>query len=364
MKKWSKEKAWKWYNKLPWIRGFCYYPSCCVNRVEMWQEYNWDYVKSVIDKELALAHEWGFNAVRIIGQLEVYIDQKKSYLEHIEEFLEIAHKYNIYVMFCFGNDCVVQKHNYEWPKYGPQEFDFGYHSGRAKSPHVVMNEPGYNIIDEPEYEQKFYEMVETIISKYKDDERILIWDLYNEPGNSLREMRSFKYIQRIFEIGREINPIQPLAACCWLYDKSDQPFKEIELRSLDLSDVILYHCYLSFDQHDRVVKYLKEKYDRPLFNTEWLHRIWHNNVEDLFPYFRENRIGCFNWGWVTGKSQTREPWEWLFNEYDKGRGRDWDFSKWQHDLVRSNLRPYDYKEYEIIKRENQIADEEYKKRNG
>ena len=265
-------------------------------------------------------------------------------------------------MFCFGNDCVVQKHNYEWPTYGPQDYDFGYHSGKAKSPHVVMHEPGYHIIDEEKYEKIFYEMVREIITKYRNDERILLWDLYNEPGNSLRGMKSYKYVKTLFEIGWDIDPIQPLGACCWSYNDKDEPYKEIELKSLELSDVILYHGYMNFTKHDNLVQYLKKTYDRPLFNTEWLHRIWHNNVIDLFPYFRENKIRCFNWGWVTGKSQTKEPWEWLFNEYEAGRGQDWDFSKWQHDLVRSNLKPYDFKEYEIIQREVKIANEEYEKK--
>ena len=362
MEKWSKEKAWEWYNSYPWIRGFCYYPSCCVNRVEMWQEYNWEYVKNVMDQELELAHKWGFNAVRVLALLEVYIDQKESFLKHIEEFISIAHKHNIYVMFCFGNDCVVQKVNYSWPKYGPQEYEFGYHGGRAKSPHVVMNTPGYHIIDEPEYEEKFYQMIYDIVDRYKNDSRILLWDIYNEPGNSRRGMMSYKYLEKAFEVARSLNPIQPCASCSWSYDEDDKPFREIEIKALEMSDVIMYHGYMSFEKHHNTVTYLKNTYQRPLFNTEWLHRIWHNNVVDLFPYFRENNIACFNWGWVSGKSQTREPWEWLFNEYDNGRGRDWDFSKWQHDLVRPNLRPYDYKEYEIILRETQIADEEYKKR--
>ena len=39
MERWSKEKAWEWYNARPWIRGFNGYPSNCVNRVAIWQSY-------------------------------------------------------------------------------------------------------------------------------------------------------------------------------------------------------------------------------------------------------------------------------------------------------------------------------------
>ena len=30
---WTKEQAWEWYEKQPWIRGWCGYPSNCVNRI-------------------------------------------------------------------------------------------------------------------------------------------------------------------------------------------------------------------------------------------------------------------------------------------------------------------------------------------
>ena len=37
--KWSKEKAWEWYNSRPWIRGFNYISCGAVNRIEQWQEF-------------------------------------------------------------------------------------------------------------------------------------------------------------------------------------------------------------------------------------------------------------------------------------------------------------------------------------
>lgn len=359
MEKWSLEKANEWYESLPWIRGFNYVPSNRVNRIDYWQEYGWNETKECIEREFNLAQQWGFNAVRIISQLEVYIDQHDSFMQHLEEILQIAHKNNLYVMFCFGNDCVVQKENYSWPIYGPQSFDLGYHSGKAKSPHVTMPGPGYNLIDEPEYELKFYEMIKEIISKYKEDKRILIFDMYNEVGNSRRGMKSYPYLVNTFKIAREINPIQPLTACLWSNFQQKDPWKEVEVHALELSDVISYHCYENLENATELIHTLKEKYHRPLFNTEWLHRVWNNTVEEQFPLFYKEHVGCFNWGFVTGKSQTREPWEWLFDAYEKGKGKDWNLLVWQHDLVRANLKPYDYKEYEIIKKYTSLADEEY-----
>ena len=40
--RWSKEKAWEWYNAHPWIRGCNYMSADCVNRVDQWQELHFE----------------------------------------------------------------------------------------------------------------------------------------------------------------------------------------------------------------------------------------------------------------------------------------------------------------------------------
>lgn len=95
-------------------------------------------------------------------------------------------------------------------------------------------------------------------------------------------------------------------------------------------------------------------------NTEWLHRPLHNTVELMFPLFYLERIGCWNWGFVAGLSQTYEPWEGLWRAYEKNN-RIIDISKWQHDLFRPNLRPYDPKEIDIIRDFCTLADHDAKR---
>ena len=38
MSKWTKEKAWEWYNSRPWIRGCNYMSADCANRIDQWQK--------------------------------------------------------------------------------------------------------------------------------------------------------------------------------------------------------------------------------------------------------------------------------------------------------------------------------------
>ena len=54
------------------------------------------------------------------------------------------------------------------------------------------------------------------------------------------------------------------------------------------------------------------------------------------------------------------PWESIWATIEKGGGKDYDITKWQHDLFRPSLRPYDPKEIELIKRYNEKADARFK----
>ena len=80
-------------------------------------------------------------------------------------------------------------------------------------------------------------------------------------------------------------------------------------------------------------------------NTEWLHRIWDNNLIDQLPLYHEKKIGSYSWGLVAGFSQHYLPWEWL-----KAARPDLDYTKWQHDLFHEDHTPYDPAEIELIKK--------------
>ena len=112
----------------------------------------------------------------------------------------------------------------------------------------------------------------------------------------------------------------------------------------------------------QLIEKLKEDYDRPLINNEWLNRIDDNNVKEIFPLFYLEKIGSYHWGLIAGYSQTYEPWGWYFVEYLKD-GSTLDLTKWQHDLYRFNGLPYDPKEIKTIKRFCELADKR-DKRNG
>lgn len=251
------------------------------------------------------------------------------------------------------NDCAsFVRPNPVFPEKLPTDwlpYAIGHHGGEVENPFIgEETKVGWILFDEEEWVEPQFQYERELISRYKDDPRIIGWDLWNEPGNSNRYEKSLGLLERCFEIARECDPIQPLTAGVWRFPEGygvDDSVKLdiIQERSIELSDVISYHHYGDFESVKTVTeKLLKE--GRPLINTEWMNRILDNFLVDILPYFHEKKIGSYNWGLVAGKSQHYLPWDYLRTIPGL------DCSRWQHDLFHEDLTPYDEEEIELIKK--------------
>lgn len=357
-RQWTKEEAWAWYNARPWLCGFNYVPSNCASRFDMWQAHRHDEKMPGIIAEIEKAHEIGYNCIRIIMSYECWKYEHDGYMERLEEFISLCAKNEIGVMIVFGNDCTVPKDLYTPPKFGEQKIDWGYHGGIKRSPHAGIPGVGYSILDEPEIFEDFVCMIREVVTKYRADERVIVWDVFNELGNGRRDGKSVPMMERFFAEIRALDPIQPLTACTyrivfWASDPQSDKYAPLcpwERRALELSDVISYHDYRDLQTSVTVIDYLRREFDRPLFNTEWLNRIAGNCVQTHLPLFFLEKVACFQWGLAAGLNQTYEPWDSLWARYYNGEGADLDFTKWQHDVLRPNLRPYDPHEIELFEK--------------
>ncbi len=365
---WTKDQAWEWYRAQPWIRGCNYMPASCANRVDQWQELGCEERFAEMDRELQVAEEIGFNTLRLLVELQgfgVWLADREGFMERFERALSVMADHGMRAIVVLGNDCMRPKRIWQLPKPGPQSFDLGYHGGRRLSQHGSFpGEMGYSQVDDPELKPKFFEMCAELLGKYRDDGRILFWNLWNEPGMSGRGTVSVEPLRELFELAWAINPVQPLAADVWGGDYGCDPssVNQAQVLAGELSDIVSYHCYGNYETQVRLIRTLRRHYGRPLVNTEWLARILHNDVFSAYPLFYIEGIGCTCWGFVAGKYQTFEPWECMWRSLEAGaaESRDWDFSKWFHDLYRPSLHPYDPKEIDVIKRFNALADEDGK----
>lgn len=356
---WSQAKAWDWYNQTPWLRGCNFMSSDCANRIDQWQAQGFEEKLATADRELKLAAETGFNSVRLILEFIVWDQEHDGFMTRLDRYLETAWKYGIRAVLVFGNDCMPPKNEfYRAPALGVQPYDWGYHGGRRHSQHDRFDEVGCSLLDEPELVPRHYAWVREIMEKYKQDPRVLCWDLYNEAGAANRGRVSLPHVREFFRIAREVNPSQPLTSCLWKGLSRDNELPEVERFVLANSDIISYHNYGSYTDNIKIIQRLKT-YGRPILCTEWLARCLHNTVQEMFPLFYLEKIGCYNWGLVAGLYQTYEPWNGLWTAWDQGKAEQVDFTKWFHDLYRPNLRPYDPREISLIQVFSRMADEDF-----
>src|SRR5690606_30228907 len=189
--KWSVEKANSWYNSHQWISGANFIPSTAINQLEMWQKETFD--PKTIDRDLGYAEGIGFNTMRVYLHSLAYKADPDGFKERVDDYLEIADRHNIKTIFVFFDD--VWDAN---PKIGKQpKPEPGTHNSGW------VQDPGYPASKDPSKFAALEGYVKDILSRFKDDTRILLWDLYNEPGNNGKSTSSLALLKQIFIWGRE-----------------------------------------------------------------------------------------------------------------------------------------------------------------
>ncbi|MDR2375451.1 MAG: hypothetical protein LBD96_03325, partial [Treponema sp.] len=273
---WSAAKANEWYRGKKWILGFNYVTSTAVNSTEMWQNESFDV--PAIERELALASRYGYNSCRVFLQYLVWREEGEVFLRNFETFLGIAGKNGITVLPIFFDDCAFAvKEPYLGKQDDPRPDT--HNSGWTPS-------PGFIIADDPASGESLKSYVQTLVRAHKDDERIIAWDLYNEPGNNGRGNKCLPLLTGTFAWARECNPAQPLTSGIYAW-------KDFDLSCAGLLDIISFHDYGDLENTKKVIQSLQQ-YGRPLLCTEWLHRPTGNTIESHLPLYKAENIGAYH----------------------------------------------------------------------
>ncbi|REK08626.1 MAG: 1,4-beta-xylanase [Planctomycetota bacterium] len=340
--RWSKEEAIAWYARQPWLVGCNFAPSTASNQLEMWQSDTFD--PETIDRELGWAEELGFNSVRVFLHNLLWDQDREEFLQRVDQFLAIADKHGI--------GTVLVPFDGVWdpyPKPGAQRQPVPHrHNSRW------LQAPGAAILGDPKRHAELRPYVYGVIHHFRDDERIDAWDLFNEPDNgnpayakvelkNKAEMATM-LLRDAFAWAREAEPTQPLTAGVWGGQwPSDERLKPIEKLSLDESDIISFHNYGPLADVKLRVEQL-ERYGRPILCTEYMARANGSRFDPILEYFKEQKVGAYNWGFVSGRSQTIYPWDSWVKKYDS------EPELWFHDIFRTDGAPYDPAEVAYIKR--------------
>jgi hypothetical protein len=322
---WSAGHAWDWYNEQPWLVGCNFIPSTAINELEMWQADTWD--TATISRELAWAAGLGFNTVRVYLHNLLWENDKEGLLQRMDEFLGIAERHNIRALFVLFDDCWNDN-----PRVGRQpEPRPGVHNSgwlQCPGPDRVTDSTTWGPLED---------YVKGVLTAFADDRRVLMWDLYNEPGNSGMFEKSMPLLRKSFEWAWSVRPSQPLTCATWNHSAE---YKNLNAFQLASSDVITFHNYQDTSSLSKEIAELKRR-ERPFLCSEYMARTNNSRFETHLPVFKANKVGAISWGLVSGKTNTIFPWG-----SKEGAPEP---EVWFHDIFRKDGTPWSPQEVTFIR---------------
>lgn len=321
---WTLEQAMDWEKKHGWLRGSNFNPSTAINQLETWQSDTFD--PETIDRELGWASDIGMNCMRVYLHHVAWDNDRDGFKIRMDQYLRIADSHGIKTIFVFFDDC----------------WNNSYQAGRQPEPKPGVHnsgwvqDPGILIYQDSTLIDKLEIYVKDILKTFRDDPRIVLWDLYNEPGNKEYGTGSMKLLKSVFGWAWEVRPAQPLTAGIW--NPGLQEFNQFQLEN---SDIISYHNYVGPENHQHTIDTLK-KYNRPLICTEYMARTRNSHFQNIMPILKNENVGAINWGLVAGKSNTMYAWDEPIPDGSEPE-------IWFHDIFRLDGTPYSEEEIQFIK---------------
>ncbi|MFA1704305.1 1,4-beta-xylanase [Mycobacterium intracellulare] len=330
--RWSPDRANRWYQAQGWLVGANYIPASAINQFEMFQADTFDPRR--IDTELGWAQFYGHNTARVFLHDQLWAADQRGFQTRLGQFVDIAARHHIKPLFVFFDSCWDPQ-----PRAGRQRAPRpGVHnSGWAQS-------PGAERLGDPRYVPVMRDYVTAVMTQFRNDNRVLGWDLWNEPDNPARQYRNTErsdkeqlvadLLPQVFRWARGVDPSQPLTSGVWRGDWG-QPQGRSAISDIQLanSDVVTFHSYAEPAGFESRINELTPM-GRPILCTEYMARPRGSTVQSILPVAKRHNVGAINWGLVAGKTQTYFPWE------------TWDHPAttvpkvWFHDLIRPEGRPF------------------------
>src|SRR5205823_4456840 len=126
-----------------------------------------------IDRELGWAESLGFTSVRVFLHDLAWKHDRDGFYGRMDKFLSIADTHHIGTMFVVFDGVWNPR-----PEAGkqPAPRPYVHNSGWVQS-------PGAEILGHPERHDELEPYVKGIVERFKNDRRIDMWDVFNEPDN-------------------------------------------------------------------------------------------------------------------------------------------------------------------------------------
>jgi hypothetical protein len=341
--RWTEKEAADWYAKQPWLVGSNYIPADAINELEMWQADTFNAKR--IDTELGWAEAIGLNTMRVFLHDLAWQQDATGFKKRIDTFLQIAAKHHIKPLFVLFDSCWDPE-----PRLGKQHAPRpGVHnSGWVQS-------PGAKALQDAAQYPRLEAYVKGVVGAFAKDERVLGWDIWNEPdngnGGSYADLEPknknelvIALLPRAFAWARAAHPTQPLTSGVWKDDwAASEKLGAGAKIQIEMSDVISFHSYDKPEVFEKKVLSLQQ-YHRPILCTEYMARGNGSTFQGTLPIAKKYNVAAINWGLVTGKTQTYLPWDSWQHPYT-----DREPAIWFHEIFRTDGAPYSAEETAFIK---------------
>jgi hypothetical protein len=213
------------------------------------------------------------NTMRVFLHDLAWQQDEAGFRGRVDAFLRIAAKHHIRPLFVLFDSCWDP-----FPKIGKQrEPRPGVHnSGWVQS-------PGANALKDPKQYARLQAYVTGMVKAFGKDDRVLAWDIWNEPDNTndrsygQSEPKNKVELVRVllpqaFRWARAAEPKQPLTSGVWKGDWSrPEKLSAMEKIQLEMSDVISFHNYDRPEEFEKRIQWL-QPLGRPILCTEYMAR--------------------------------------------------------------------------------------------
>lgn len=340
---WTKRQAQVWYDRQPWLVGANYVPASSDNELEMWQASTFDPKR--IDLELGWAQALGMKTMRVFLHNMLWEQDAPGLKDRMNQFLEIAARHQIKPIFVLF-DSVWDPNPVSGPQHPPIP---GVHNS------AWVQAPGAARLADASQYPKLEAYVKDVVGTFGKDNRVLGWDLWNEPNNEgggnyaptpNKKQLVAGLLDKVFDWAQSTDPTQPLTSGIWIGDHWDDLTKldAIEQIQMKRSDVLSFHDYSWPETFEKRAKQMLT-YGRPVLCTEYMARGNGSTFDGSLPIGKRLNIAMINWGFVDGRTQTRLPWDSWKKPYTYDEPQIW-----FHEVLRNDGTPYREAETDLIKR--------------
>mgnify|MGYP002621089629 CR=1 FL=1 len=200
-----------------------------------------------------------------------------------------------------------------------------------------------------EVEPRAKEALMAVIKHFKNDKRIVYWDLWNEPPYDPKKtdvMRVMDILEKMVLWAREANATQPLTSSIF-WDVQGDRTSDVFRRRLQVEGMMDIHNYHDYTEavdggiHSRaLIKMLRDLDGRPIVCSECLNRENGSGIERSLSILSEEHVHFYVWGVYANDRNWSTRWG--KSEFDP-------YNRMFHNVLFADGDPYSEQEIKWIK---------------